>query len=190
MSVLWVFHGCFKDASQNLQGYFRSALIVFQASPKVVSGKRFKGVKVNFNVFKGSFILHGTRHSYSSRWRTCFFKPPPNDVAFHKKYGPPFKGALNMMNQLMASKIPINQFFKHSVFWEISAGLCVIVSWISFLLPIDMVPGRMTLLATLFLVLVTIFNSVATITPKVKGLTAIEAWMLACILFLFGAFIE
>lgn len=53
-----------------------------------------------------------------------------------------------------------------------------------------MVPGRMILLATLFLVLVTIFNSVATITPKVKGLTAIEAWMLACILFLFGAFIE
>jgi len=74
--------------------------------------------------------------------------------------------------------------------YYLPSGICVIVSWISFLIPIDMVPGRMTLLVTLFLVLVNICNSVFANTPKVKGPTAIEAWMLACILFLFGAFIE
>ena len=49
--------------------------------------------------------------------------------------------------------------------------------------------GRMALLVTLFLVLVNIFNTVTTNTPKAEGLTAIEAWMLACILFVFGEII-
>ena len=44
----------------------------------------------------------------------------------------------------------------------------------------------MALLVMLFLVLVNIFNTVTTNTPKAEGLTAIEAWMLACILFVFG----
>ena len=44
----------------------------------------------------------------------------------------------------------------------------------------------MALLVTLFLVLVNIFNNVTTNSPKAEGLTAIEIWMLACILFVFG----
>ena len=40
------------------------------------------------------------------------------------------------------------------------------------------------------LVLVNIFNNVTTNTPKAEGLTAIEAWMLACILFVFAALAE
>ena len=76
--------------------------------------------------------------------------------------------------------------FKANVF----LGLFVIVSWISFLIPMDVIPGRMGLLVTLFLVLVNIFNTVTTNTPKAEGLTAIEAWMLACILFVCGALFE
>ena len=74
--------------------------------------------------------------------------------------------------------------------YYLPSGLFVIVSWISFLIPMDVIPGRMALLVTLFLVLVNIFNNVTTNTPKAEGLTAIEAWMLACILFVFGALIE
>ncbi len=74
--------------------------------------------------------------------------------------------------------------------YYLPSGLFVVVSWISFLIPMDVIPGRMALLVTLFLVLVNIFNSVTTNTPKAEGLTAIEAWMLACILFVFGALIE
>ena len=47
----------------------------------------------------------------------------------------------------------------------------------------------MTLLITLFLVLVNIFNNVTTNSPKAEGLTAIEIWMLVCILFVFGQFL-
>ena len=45
----------------------------------------------------------------------------------------------------------------------------VIVSWISFLVPADIVPGRMTLLVTVFLVLVNIFNTITTNIPKAEG---------------------
>ena len=74
--------------------------------------------------------------------------------------------------------------------YYLPSGLFVVVSWISFLVPPDVIPGRMALLVTLFLVLVNIFNNVTTNTPKAEGLTAIEAWMLACILFVFATLAE
>ena len=50
-----------------------------------------------------------------------------------------------------------------------NSGLFVVVSWISFVVPPDVIPGRMALLITLFLVLVNIFNTVTTNTPKAEG---------------------
>ena len=47
----------------------------------------------------------------------------------------------------------------------------------------------MTLLITIFLVLVNIFNTITTNIPKAEGLTAIEAWVIGCVLFVFGALI-
>ena len=79
---------------------------------------------------------------------------------------------------------------KNSPRYPLISGLFVMTSWVSFVIPMDVIPGRMALLVTIFLVLVNIFNSVTTNTPKAEGLTALEAWMLACILFVFGALIE
>ena len=39
------------------------------------------------------------------------------------------------------------------------SALFVCVSWISFVVPIDAIPGRMALLVTLLLVLINMFNS-------------------------------
>ena len=58
------------------------------------------------------------------------------------------------------------------------SGMFVIVSWISFLIPPEVVPGRMALLVTLLLVLINIFNNVTSITPNTDGMTAIGSWML------------
>ena len=46
--------------------------------------------------------------------------------------------------------------------------------------------GRMALLITLFLVLVNIFNAITTNSPKADGLNALQAWVIACIFFIFG----
>ena len=59
-------------------------------------------------------------------------------------------------------------------------------------LPFDIHPlssdiCRMTLLITIFLVLVNIFNTITTNIPKAEGLTAIEAFVIVCVLFVFGA---
>ena len=51
---------------------------------------------------------------------------------------------------------------------ELRGMYSISVSWISFLIPPDIVPGRMTLLITVFLVLVNIFNTITTNIPKVK----------------------
>ena len=56
-----------------------------------------------------------------------------------------------------------------------------------FYWPVQVVPGRMAMLITLFLVLINIFNIVTTNSPNVEGMTAIAAWMLVCIFFVFGA---
>ncbi len=45
----------------------------------------------------------------------------------------------------------------------------------------------MTLLVTLFLVLINIFTNITTNSPNVEGLTSISAWVITCILFVFGA---
>ena len=74
--------------------------------------------------------------------------------------------------------------------YYLPSGVFVVVSWISFLIPVHAIPGRMILLVTLFLVLVNIFNTVIANTPKAEGPTAIAVWMFSCILFVFGAFIE
>ena len=48
----------------------------------------------------------------------------------------------------------------------------------------------MSLLVTLFLVLVNIFNSVTANAPKAEGLTAVETWVVSCIIHVFGVLAE
>ena len=47
----------------------------------------------------------------------------------------------------------------------------------------------MTILVTVFLVLVNIFNSITSNIPRADGLTAIESFVIICIVFVFGALI-
>ena len=77
--------------------------------------------------------------------------------------------------------------FRYLYIYYLPSGLFVIVSWSSFLIPPEVVPGRMALLVTLFLVLINIFNTITNLSPNVEGMTAISSWMIACILFVFGA---
>ena len=59
---------------------------------------------------------------------------------------------------------------------------------ISFLLPLNAIPGRMGLLFSLLLCLVNIFNS--TIYAAPKNAVGITHWILSCILFIVLAILE
>ncbi|CAB4056186.1 unnamed protein product [Lepeophtheirus salmonis] len=79
----------------------------------------------------------------------------------------------------------IRHKLKYLYVYYLPSGLFVVVSWASFLIPPEIVPGRMAMLITLFLVLINIFNIVTTNSPNVEGMTAIAAWMIGCIFFVF-----
>ena len=78
---------------------------------------------------------------------------------------------------------------KYLYIYYLPSGLFVVVSWVGFLIPPEVVPGRMAMLITLFLVLTNIFNIITTNSLNVEGMTAITAWMLVCIFFVFGALV-
>ena len=86
-------------------------------------------------------------------------------------------------------------------------SLLVAVSFIGFLIPADMVPGRMALIVTTFLMLVNIENSHRKDGPKVrvnaafkqvcsniemqaKAVTALDVWLLICVTFVAMALFE
>ena len=69
-------------------------------------------------------------------------------------------------------------YAKYLYIYYLPSALFVITSWVSFLIPPEVVPGRMALLVTLFLVLINIFNNVTSVSPNTEGMTAISSWML------------
>ena len=127
---------------------------------------------------------------------------------------------LTLLSNILLFQNLQRHVMSYIITYYLPSGLFVVVSWISFLIPPDIVPGiqdyiiyskwhilfitkcisyrlrnftisflgRMALLITLFLVLINIFNNITTNSPKAEGLTAIEIWMLACILFVFGKY--
>ena len=53
--------------------------------------------------------------------------------------------------------------------YYLPSGLFVGISWVSFLINPEVIPGRMTMLVTLFLVLINIHNTIQTNSPKVDN---------------------
>jgi len=70
--------------------------------------------------------------------------------------------------------------------------LFVFVSWISFIIDPKVVPGRMSLLVILLLVLVNVFNSVRSNAPSsgLSKLNAIDTFIMTCIFMVFSTILE
>ena len=59
--------------------------------------------------------------------------------------------------------------------------LFVFVSWVSFLIKPEVVPGRMGLIITIFLVLINIFNGIKSHSPVSPSLNAVDIYLVGCI---------
>jgi len=70
--------------------------------------------------------------------------------------------------------------------------LFVSVSWISFVIDPKVIPGRMSLLVILFLVIINVFNNVRSSAPSSASskLNAIDKFMMTCIFMIFSAIFE
>ncbi|XP_019872484.1 glycine receptor subunit alpha-2 [Aethina tumida] len=65
--------------------------------------------------------------------------------------------------------------------------LVVALSWFSFWLGLDAIPGRMTLLVTCLLTLVTMFTGLRSDIPAVAYVKALDLWMALCMISVFAA---
>lgn len=104
-----------------------------------------------------------------------------------------FKDLNGITEQYSSIGVTITMSRKYLPFlidYFLPAGLFVLVSWVSFLIPPAIVPGRMALLITLFLMLVNISTSATTHSPKSDRMNALQIWILSCILFVFLALME
>ena len=75
----------------------------------------------------------------------------------------------------------------HIMSYYIPCTLFVAMSWISFIIPPEVIPGRMTLLITLLLVLVNLFGTVITKQPSSNSTTLVAIWTISCIMFVTAA---
>jgi len=73
--------------------------------------------------------------------------------------------------------------------YYLPSGLLVAVSWIGFLISAELVLGRLAILITPLLLLINIFNIITSSSPNAEGITAVAAWMLACLFFVLGSLV-
>jgi len=66
----------------------------------------------------------------------------------------------------------------------------VIISWVSFIIPVEIIAARVVLLVTLTLVLINMFNKVTEGIPVARQETALEFWVCGCICLVFSALAE
>ncbi|XP_031556137.1 gamma-aminobutyric acid receptor subunit beta-4-like isoform X2 [Actinia tenebrosa] len=69
-------------------------------------------------------------------------------------------------------------------------SLIVIISWVSFLLPREQAPARITLGVTSVLTVVTVLNMLNNTMPKVNYVKTIDKYLIGCFLFVFATLLE
>ena len=81
---------------------------------------------------------------------------------------------------------------KEQIFFQVylTSIMFVVVSWASFIIKPEVVPGRMGVLVTIFLVLINIFNNVKTNAPVSISLNAVDLYLIVCIFIVFLALVE
>ena len=72
----------------------------------------------------------------------------------------------------------------------IPLSLFVVISWLSFLINVEQVPGRMGLLITLYLILVNTYSSTMAVSPPVGGFGPMGFFMIGCQGTIFLAMLE
>ncbi|XP_024085916.1 glycine receptor subunit alpha-2-like isoform X2 [Cimex lectularius] len=68
--------------------------------------------------------------------------------------------------------------------------LLVVVSWVSFWLDPNAVPGRTTLGTSTMLTFITLSRNIGSSLPKVSYIKATEVWFIVCTLLIFGSLVE
>ncbi|XP_049850944.1 pH-sensitive chloride channel 2-like [Schistocerca gregaria] len=74
--------------------------------------------------------------------------------------------------------------------YYVPSMLLVMISWVSFWLEANAVPGRTTLGTSTMLTFITLSSKTSSQLPKVSYIKASEIWFLGCTAFIFGSLVE
>jgi len=190
-SVLSKLEGIWIDSNQEVMYALATRITFicpmrFNAFPMDIQICKFKVGSFNYPMnkitFDAEFVPDDSSIKSILDYRITFDALEPSDTHYM---------AIGMNYSTTGFKLMLTRKMSfYIVTYYLPSGLFVVVSWISFLVNPEIIPGRMTLLVTIFLVLINIHNTIQTNSPKAEGLTAIECWVIACIIFVFGALLE
>ncbi|CAI4224613.1 unnamed protein product [Auanema sp. JU1783] len=82
------------------------------------------------------------------------------------------------------------EIMHHIIQSYVPTALIVVISWFSFWLDVEAVPGRISLSITTLLTLATQSSAARMALPQASYVKAIDVWMGACMTFVFSAMIE
>ncbi|WKX95388.1 hypothetical protein Q1695_012101 [Nippostrongylus brasiliensis] len=82
------------------------------------------------------------------------------------------------------------EIMHHIIQSYVPTALIVVISWFSFWLDVEAVPGRVSLSITTLLTLATQSSAARMALPQASYVKAIDVWMGACMAFVFSAMIE
>merc|ERR1719192_1055451 len=141
----------------------------------------------SFGYDQRKMILRGTFFYEKENQRTLPFNVDISDLPQYKRV---FRGSSSNYS-VYGFEIKLTRSigpFILSVY--LPSAMFVTMSWVSFFIPPDVVPARIVLLVTLCLVLINMFNSTTTRIPVSNTVTALEVWLLACMLLVFLSLVE
>ena len=131
--------------------------------------------------FSGNYSVTGNlKSSYCNQLTSVIFRR----YSFNEPYSYPHFCVLGFQMALTRNSA------KYLYIYYLPTGMFVSVSWVSFLIPAEQIPGRVGLLINLFLVATNIFNTIIDVSPNTEGMTAISAWMIAYMCFVFLEMME
>ena len=92
---------------------------------------------------------------------------------------------------IVGFKLMLSRYYAQQILhYYFPTLIFVAVSWMSFIIPPEVIPGRMALLITVLLVLVDLYRTIIRTQPPSKSPTFLVIWMIACITFVTMTLLE
>ncbi|XP_037926157.1 glycine receptor subunit alpha-4-like isoform X2 [Hermetia illucens] len=156
-----------------------------QKCPVDFSSYKYSKKDMIFNWKQGNPI------SYPNDFGDGFFRLPKYVVSFATKPEPHIVNYRDSDHASARLEITLSREVKSYLLENyLPSTLFVSMSWGSFVVVPEVVPGRMVLLVTTLLSLITMFDTVRNNSPDALELKCIEVWLISCTIFVFLALME
>ena len=136
-----------------------------------ISGMRFRLKELSRN----KYTINNTTHA---------------NIAYRQEFLPVERNVslIGLTYSVVGVKVILNRYYSQYILsYYFTSIILVSVSWISFMIPPEVVPGRMTLLITLLLVMVNLLGTIIRTQPPSNSSTLLVAWIIACIFHITAA---